>query len=154
MFIIQNMNIIDSTQVNIEENICYICLESTGNKSDCKCQSYVCKKCLKKEKSYRTECSICKDVFEKNINTIEKNQYSCIIKIIECGMLIFYVFLIVCIQLLFIVFGNLFLRKKLLNLSWLSYIYGILIWLSLILLFFILQGIYAIFYLIYKNCRR
>ena len=85
------MSIIDSTDIDIEEEVCYICLENTNNQSDCKCESYVCKKCLKKEKSYRTECSICKKEFETNINTIDKNQYPCITKIIECGMIIFYV---------------------------------------------------------------
>jgi len=148
------MSITDSIGLDIEYNTCYICLEHTEDQSDCKCQSYICKKCLKKEKSYRTECSICKKEFETNINTIDTNQYPCITKIIECGMLIFYVILIACVQFLFIIFGNLFLRKNLLNLSWLSYIYGILIWLSLILLFFILQGIFAVFYLIYENCRK
>ena len=146
------MNITELTSIDIENNTCYICLEQTTHQSDCKCQSYVCKKCLKKEKSYRTECSICKKEFKINTNIIERNQYPCIKKIIQFGMIIFYLFLIVCTQLLFIVLGNLFLRKNILNLSWFSYIYGIGIWLSLIVLFFILQGIYVIFYLIYKNC--
>ena len=145
------MSLIDSTDIDIEEEMCYICLENTDNHSDCKCESYVCKKCLKKEKSYRTECSICKDIFEIDINTIENNQYSFIKKVIECGMIIFYFCLIVFIQLFFIVSGNICLGNKLLNFSLLSYGCGILIWLCLVLIFFVIQGIYAIFYLI-CNC--
>ena len=54
-------------------NKCYICFEDTEYQSECKCNSYICEKCLEKEIEYRKgQCSICRSkIINKEFISLE-----------------------------------------------------------------------------------
>lgn len=54
--------------MNKSENYCYICFETTSNKSPCYCKSTICNKCYDTliNQYFETKCSICKYNFPIN----------------------------------------------------------------------------------------